>query len=146
MYKNKLKQDAVIALKSGDKRAVDALRYLVSLIDKKEMLLPPGEMKEEDELIVMRKELKNKEEARKMFFDGGRQDLVEQLDYEIDLLKKYLPVDMGEDEIVKIVEDVVASAPGANFGMVMGLVMKKVAGKVGGETVTRIVKEKLDNR
>ncbi|MBP9817549.1 GatB/YqeY domain-containing protein [Candidatus Shapirobacteria bacterium] len=144
MLKDKLKNDAVVALKNRDQPRVGVLRFLISLIDKKEMQLPPGGMVEADEVNVLRKELKNKEESREMFVKGNRDDLVKELDYEIAVVKEYLPIEMDESEVEKIVDEVLAQNTGVvNFGMVMGQVMKKVAGRVGGEIVTRIVKEKL---
>ena len=133
------------AMKEKNQQKVDALRFLISLIDKKELQLPPGGMTEAEELNVLRKELKNKEESKEMFAKAGRTDLVEQLDYEIALVKEYLPVELSEEEVGKMVDEVVASGAN-NFGMVMGQVMKKVAGKAGGEVVTRIVREKINEQ
>ena len=61
--RDKLRQESVTALKAGDKRKVEVVRFLVSLLEKKEMQLPPGKMKEADEVAVIRKELKNKQEG-----------------------------------------------------------------------------------
>jgi uncharacterized protein YqeY len=67
MWRDKIKKEAVDALKSGDRKKVEVLRFLVSLIDKREMQLPPGALTEAEEINVLRKELKNKEEAGKCF-------------------------------------------------------------------------------
>ena len=150
MLKDKIKSDSVIALKNHDPKRVEVLRYLVSLIDKKALQLPPEQMTEGEEVAVLRKEQKNKEESKEMFLKGGRKDLVEQMDYEIRVLKEYLPQEMGEEEVKQIIEEVLQGRSGevgekANFGMVMGAVMKKVAGRVGGEVVSRLVRERLGN-
>jgi len=144
MIKDKLKQDSVEALKSHENGKVGVLRFLISLIDKKEMQLPVGQMKESDEVAVLRKELKNKEESREMFEKGNRSDLVDQLDYEIRVLKTYLPEEIGEDRVVEVVEKVVAEK-GNNFGLVMKEVMTLLGGAVDGSIVSRIVKEKISN-
>lgn len=143
LVKEKIKQAVLAAMKAHDQQLVDALRFLVSLIDKREYQLPPDSMTEAEEVNVLRKELKNKEESREMFVKAGRNDLVTQLDYEIALVKEYLPKEMTDDEVASVVDEVIAGGAN-NFGMVMGQVMKKVAGRVGGEVVTRIVKEKLE--
>jgi uncharacterized protein YqeY len=143
MIKDKLKQDSVLALKAHDQIRVDVLRFLISLIDKKELTLPPGTMGEAEELGVLRKELKNKEEAREMFTKGNREDLVKQTDYEITVLKEYLPAEIGEDRVREVVDEVIAEK-GNNFGLVMKEVMAKLGGAVGGDVVSRIVKEKLN--
>ena len=60
MLKDKLRKESTEALKNHDQRRVDVLRFLISLIDKKEMQLPAGKMTENDEIGVVRKELKDK--------------------------------------------------------------------------------------
>lgn len=142
MLKDKLKQDSVVALKEHNSTLVEVLRYLISLIDKKELQMPVGEMKEEDEISVLRKELKNKEESREMFLKASRNDLVSQLDYEIEILKSYLPQEMSLADIEILVEEAVKNN-NANFPLVMKEVMAKVAGRAGGDIVSKIVKEKI---
>lgn len=144
MIKDKLKSDSVEALKNRDNSKVDVLRFLISLIDKKEMQLPVDQMTESDEIGVLRKELKNKEESKEMFFKGNRDDLVKQLDYEIEVLKTYLPKAIDENQIVEMVEKTIAGK-GNNFGLVMKEVMAQLNGAVDGSVVSKIVKEKISN-
>ncbi|MDD4382741.1 MAG: GatB/YqeY domain-containing protein [Candidatus Shapirobacteria bacterium] len=141
--RDKLKKDSFDALKNRDNKRVDVLRFLISLIDKKELQLPPDGLTESEEVAVLRKELKNKEESREMFLKASRQDLVDQLDYEISVVKEYLPAEMSEDKISEIVEQVVAEK-GNNFGMIMKEVMIKTGGTVDGGVISRIVKEKIN--
>ncbi|MDD3002254.1 MAG: GatB/YqeY domain-containing protein [Candidatus Shapirobacteria bacterium] len=143
MMRDKLKKDSFDALKNRDNKRVDVLRFLISLIDKKELQLPPDGLTESEEVAVLRKELKNKEESREMFLKASRQDLVDQLDYEISVVKEYLPAEMSEDKISEIVEQVVAEK-GNNFGMIMKEVMIKTGGTVDGGVISRIVKEKIN--
>ena len=143
MMRDKLKKDSFDALKSRDNKRVDVLRFLISLIDKKELQLPPDGLTESEEIAVLRKELKNKEESREMFLKASRQDLVDQLDYEISVVKEYLPAEMSEDKISEIVEQVVAEK-GNNFGMIMKEVMIKTGGTVDGGVISKIVKEKIN--
>lgn len=147
MIRNKLKQDSFDALKNHDNKRVDVLRFVISLIDKKELQLPPGGLTENEEIGVLRKELKNKEESKEMFIKGGRQDLVEQLDYEILIVKEYLPEEISEDKIREIIDEVLQSTMKTqfNFGLVMKEVMTKVGESVDGGVVSRIVKEKISN-
>lgn len=144
MIKDKLKIDSVEALKKHESTKVDVLRFLISLIDKKEMQLPVGQMTESDELVVLRKELKNKEESKEMFLKGNRNDLVEQLNYEIEVLKTYLPQAIEENQVIEVVEKIILEK-GNNFGLVMKETMAQLGGAVDGSLVSRIVKEKLSN-
>lgn len=143
LIKDKIKADADAALKGRDSKKVGVLRFLVSLIDKRALQLPLDGMTEAEEVSVLRKELKNKQEAKEMFLKAGRTDLVEEQDFEIEMVKKYLPEEMGEAEIEKIVEESIAQVGSDNFGLIMREVMKKIAGRAGGEMVSKIVKEKL---
>lgn len=140
--KDKIKADSVAALKNHDGVRVGVLRYLISLIDKKELQLPPGQMTEAMEVAVLRKELKDKQEAREMFVKGERSDLVKEIDYEIAVVSEYLPAEMSEEELDKIVDEAVNGA-GGNFGAAMKTAMTKVAGRVGGDTISALVKLKL---
>ena len=142
MLKDKLKKDSAEALKNHNQKMVDTLRFLISLIDKKELSLPVGEMTEAEDIRVLRKELKNKEESREMFVRGDRSDLVAQLDYEIEIVKSYLPAEITEDQIKKVVDEVIGGKEN-NFGLVMKEVMTKLGGEVEGLVVAKIVKEKL---
>ena len=144
MLKDKLKQNSIEALKNHDSKRVEVLRFLVSLIDKKELQLPVGQMTEAEELTVLRKELKNKEEAKEMFVKGSRADLVEQMDYEIAVVREYLPAEISRDKIEEIVMQVIEEK-GNNFGLVMKEAMVKLGGGVDGGVVSGIVKEKISN-
>jgi len=146
MMRDKLKKDSFNALKNRDNKRVDVLRFLISLIDKKELQLPSGGLPEEEEIAVLRKELKNKEESKEMFLKGGRQDLVDQLDYEILVVKEYLPAEIGEEKIKEIVDEVLKNRIGEdiNFGLIMREVMSKTGGAVDGSVVSRIVKDKIN--
>ena len=143
MLRDNLKKESIEALKSHDQRLVDVLRFLISLIDKKELQLPSGEMTENDEIGVLRKELKNKEESREMFLKANRMDLVEQLDFEIEIVKVYLPAEISKEQIEKVVDEIIAEK-GNNFGLVIKEVMVKLAGAVDGGVIAGIVKEKIN--
>lgn len=142
MVRDKIKQASIEALKNSRPAEVGVLRYLISIIDKKELQLPPGGLTEAEEISVLRKELKNKEEAREMFLKASRDDLVKEQDYEIEVLKRYLPAEIDESEIASVVSAVIAEK-GNNFGLVMGETMKRLGGRAGGEAVAKIVKQNL---
>lgn len=145
MLKDKIKQDILVAMKDRDMKKVNVLRFLVSLIDKKALQLPVGEMKESDELVVMQKELKNKEESLEIFKKAERQDLVTDLEEEIEILKSYLPKMLSEEEIEKMVDEAIESV-GVNFGVVMREVIGKAAGRAEGAVISSIVKKKIESQ
>lgn len=143
MLKDKLKQHSIEALKNHDPKRVEVLRFLVSLIDKKELQLPVGQMTETDEVAVLRKELKNKEEAKELFVKGNRVDLVEQMDYEISVVKEYLPPEISQEKIKEVIIQLIEEK-GNNFGLIMKEAMVSLGGSVDGGVVSRVVKEELN--
>ena len=95
---------------------------------------------------VIAKEVKSRKEAIEMFRQGGRQDLIDKNEKEIEILSEYLPPQLSEAEIKEIIEDAVNKTGAAglkDMGKVMGAVMPKVKGRAEGSTVNRLVKELL---
>jgi len=138
-----IKSDSIVALKAGDKKLVSVLRYLTSLIDKKELSMPvDASMTEEMVMEVLRKELKNKRESRAMFEKGGRNDLVAEVDSEIGILSAYLPAEISHEEIRKEVVRAIEEK-GLVFGEIMKQVMAKFKGGVDGQVVSSIVNQEI---
>ncbi|MFA6518737.1 MAG: GatB/YqeY domain-containing protein [Candidatus Shapirobacteria bacterium] len=142
MLKDKIKIEVIRALKAGEANRVEALRYLVALIDKKELQLPPGKMGEIEEIGVLQKELRDKKESREMFLKAGRNDLVEKLDGEIAIVSEYLPKALSEVELEEIIDEVIGDK-GKDFGVVMREVLVKVAGRAEGGVVAGKVRTKI---
>ncbi len=141
--RQKIKSGSILALKAGDKKLVSVLRYLTSLIDKKELSMPAdASMTEQMVMEVLRKELKNKKESRAMFEKGGRNDLVAEVDLEIEILSAYMPAEISLEEIRKEVVRAIEEK-GTVFGEVMKQVMAKFKGGVDGQVVSAIVNEEI---
>ena len=102
-----------------------------------------GELVEADELSVIKSELKQRQQARSDYENGGRADLVEKMDYEITELKQLLPEEMGEGEVRKVVQEVVESSQDKSFGNIMKESMVRLKGQADGQLVSSIVKELL---
>lgn len=139
----KIREDARQALKSGDAKKAQALRYLLSLLQKAQESSVSGKVGEEEALKILNKELKNKKEALELFKKGNRQDLAENEEYEINLLEEYLPKMMDAEELEEVIKKNVAV--GDNFGIAMKKVMAEVKGKADGALVAQLVKQKLNN-
>ncbi len=104
------------------------------------------ELTDEDVLGVIAKEVKSRRDSIEEFKKGNRQDLVDQNEAEIKILEGYLPEQMGEDEIRKLVaeaiEKVGATTP-KDMGKVMKEIMPKTKGRADGKVVNGIVRELL---
>jgi uncharacterized protein len=141
---DKIRTEAKEALKKGEVRRVETLRFLISLIEKKELSLEAGKMKEEDVLVVLQTEMKKKKESLEMFLKAKRKDLSDQIEKEIKVLSEYLPKEMSLEEIEKVVKKVREElGVEAAFGAVMGRVMKELKGAADGNKVAQVVKKQF---
>ena len=139
--RDKIHADSVVALKSGDSKKSQALRYLVSLIDKEATRKLVDKLSEAEEIRILQKELKNKEESLEAFGKAERKDLVDEVRQEVEWMSSYLPKALTDEELEVIVDKYVAEDK--NFGMIMKKVTSEVAGRADGERIAKIVKCKI---
>jgi uncharacterized protein YqeY len=141
----RIKDDATQALKDGDKRRREALSSFVAAL-KKERIDSRRQPTEADELTVLKRERKRRAEALELYEQAGRAELAEQERFEEELLASYMPEELGEAELRRLVDEAVA-ATGATTPKQMGLVMKelmpKVAGRADGKLLSGLVRERL---
>ena len=130
------------ALKGKDVQATSILRLLKSALVN-ERIAKMHDLSDEEETAVVRREVKKREEASQLYRQGGDEGRANQEAAEADYLKAMLPAEMSEEDIRKIVVDVIKDQGRDNFGKVMGLCMKAVAGQAGGDRVSKVVKEEL---
>ncbi|MBN2868008.1 MAG: GatB/YqeY domain-containing protein [Flavobacteriaceae bacterium] len=135
------------AMKSKDQTALTALRAVKSAI-----LLAQTEsgakeeLTEEQELKLLQKQVKQRKDSAAVYIDQGREDLAEPELAEAKVIEQFLPEAMSEEDIAKVVEDVIAKtgAEGMkDMGKVMGMASKELAGRADGKTISNIVKAKL---
>lgn len=107
MLRNKLQADQITALKSGDKKRLDTLRYILSRIKNQE-IEKKGELEDEEVVRVLRKTRRELQESIAQFEAGGRSDLSESVKEQIAVIDEYLPVEASDEELKKEVEKVIA--------------------------------------
>jgi hypothetical protein len=142
LLRDKLKTEADKALKNHDQEMVDILRYLISLVDKRALQLPADKFNDDEEMAVLQKELKNKQEAQKLFEDAGRMDLAAAEAKEIKVLESYLPKGLSQEEIEVMVDRAMADG-NRDFGVIMRTVLTECSGRASGGQVSELVKKKL---
>lgn len=136
-----------VAMKAKDKVALESLRAI------KSALLLAGtesgsdeEMSEEAEIQLVQKLVKQRKDSASIFIEQGRNDLADPELAQVAVIEQFLPEQLGEAEIEKVVLETIA-ATGADgmkdMGKVMGMVSKKLAGQADGKTISTIVKSKL---
>ncbi len=138
---NKIKEELVEAQKARDEVRVSTLRMLTSAFKNSEIELG-HELTEDETLQVVVKNAKQHKESISAYEQAGRDDLVKSESAELEILAKYLPEQMGEDEIGKMVEEALAGGE-RDRGKIMGKVMAQVQRRADGGEVSRIVGEKL---
>ncbi len=125
-----------------------ALKLLVSAIKNKEIELRGQKKKIEEENIldVIRKEVKKRKESIAIYEKTDRTDLLNQEKEELIILEKYLPRELSDEEIKKIIQEKINALSGdLNFGKIMGEVAKEIKGKADGKRVADLVKAELQN-
>lgn len=142
MIKENLQHQIQEAMKAGDQIRVSTLKLLSSALHNEE-IAKQRNLTDEEEIQVVRRQLKQRDEAAEAYGKGGRVELANKEKQEAEILKEFLPQQMSEEELSIIVEQVIAETGGGDFGRVMGAIMKEVGGKADGGVVSEIVKQKL---
>ncbi len=137
--------DLLQAAKNNEPLVRDTLRGLKSSIKNSE--IAKGHTLSDDEIVdVLTKEVKQRKESIDSFTNGGRPELAEKEQAEIDILNRYLPEQMSEDEVRSIVDEVLTTTGASTkqeMGKVMGALMPRLKGKADMSLVSRLVNEKL---
>jgi uncharacterized protein YqeY len=143
----KISSDLINAMKSKDKIALEAIRaaktaFILARSEKgADSVLSPDE-----ELKIIQKLVKQRRESATIYKEQNRPDLYEKEVVEADVLEKYLPAKMNEEELLKIIKEIIARVGAkspADMGKVMGVATKELAGKADGKEISAKVKQLL---
>lgn len=145
MLKEQIDSDLKSAMVAKEELKLGTLRMLKARI-KNEEIAKGKEFGDEEIQTVISSEVKRRKESVEQYTNGGRPELAQKEQDEISVLQKYLPEQMPEEEVRKIISESIAGqtfAP-ADFGKAMGLVMPKLKGKADGAVISKILKEELN--
>jgi uncharacterized protein YqeY len=144
MLIEKIKADLAGAMKAKDKDRLSCLRMAISAIKYRQVALNQ-DLDDQEVAKVLRTQIKQVTESLEQFTKGGRMDLAEQEEKNLEILKSYLPKEMDEEGIRTIVKEIIAEtgATKKEFGKVMKLVMAKVAGQADGKVISGVVNSLL---
>jgi uncharacterized protein len=135
---------AMLAKDEVGLRSLRAIKAAILLVKTSEG--GSGELKEEDEVKLLQKLVKQRKDSLEIFEQQNRTDLAQKEKEEIAVIEKFLPKQLSVEELRqelnKIIADVGASSP-ADLGKVMGIASKQFAGKADGKTISSLVKELL---
>jgi uncharacterized protein YqeY len=128
------------AMKAGERERVGALRMISNALQQ------DAKEGKGDEVAVLRRERKRRLEAATAFREGGGDERAAAEEAEAELIDAYLPAEISDDELAKIVDAAVSEAGVSDpkeMGKVMGVVMPKVDGRADGNRVSAAVRERL---
>ena len=133
------------AMRARDRERAGALRLTLSALrsSEKELQRP---LSEAEELQVLQRERKRRQEAATAFRDAGREEQAAAETRELAVLESFMPEPINEEELEQIVDDAIAETGATSLrdlGRVMADVMPQVAGRADGSTVSSLVREKL---
>jgi hypothetical protein len=148
MTKKELQEQLKESMLARNALRTSVLRLLLSAINYYEIQKGGAgyEATEEDILSVTQNQAKQRRDSIEEFKKANRQELVDKESKELEILSVYLPAQMGEEEITKLVKEAISEIQAtsmADMGKVMGALMPKVKGKTDGNLVSGIVKKEL---
>ncbi|HWP93476.1 MAG TPA: GatB/YqeY domain-containing protein [Thermodesulfobacteriota bacterium] len=145
--RNKIPEDLKNALKNKNQVELSVLRMLQSAIRNKEIEKNKAELTDEEVIQVVAGEIKKRRESIEGYLKGRRQDLVDRENAELDVLMKYMPRQMTEDEIREEARKAIRESEAKTLkeiGKVMKIIMPRTRGKADGALVNKVVKEELE--
>lgn len=143
----KIMAELKTAMLSKDEKAIRSLRAIkAAIILAKTSEGAGGEIKEQDEIKLLQKLVKQRKDSLEIFQQQNRSDLARKEQEEIEVIEKFLPKQLSPEElkevVAKIIEETGASSA-ADMGKVMGAATKQLAGKADGKTISALVRELL---
>ncbi len=144
---DQIKQDLKQAMLERDEIKVSTLRMLISALTYARVQKgADATLDEADIITAVQKEAKKRKEAADSFKSAGRDDAALKEESELKILQAYLPEQISDEELTKIVEDTITelgASSMSDMGRVIGGVMGKVGSRAEGSRVSQLVKEKL---
>jgi uncharacterized protein YqeY len=143
--KARITADMKSAMKAGEKDRLKTVRLILADIQRSEV----DSRRELDDIAVLaiiEKAVKQRRDSIEQFLKGGRKDLSDIEEAELEIIQTYLPEQLSEDELVALIDEIIAATGAENIrdmGKVMGAIKSKAAGKADMGTVGAMVKARL---
>jgi uncharacterized protein len=143
--KTQMEADVKAAMKARDAETRDAIRYVLSAVKNAE-IDKRAELTPEEELKLIRSQVKQRQDSIEQFRAGGREDLAEKEESQVRILERYLPQQMEDDELDQFVKAGIAAAGAEgpkDMGKVMGILTPRSEGRVDGKRLSTAVRNAL---
>lgn len=145
--RNQILEDLKAAMKEQDKMKLSVIRMVKAAIQMEE-LNKKAELTDDEVIGIIQKQIKTRNESIKEFEKGNRADLIESTTKEIEILNKYMPEQLSNEELMKLVDEVfdkVKPSSKSDMGKIMGSLTPLLKGKADMSEVSKIVREKIEN-
>ena len=145
--RERILEDLKSAMKAQDKELLSVIRMVKGAIQMEE-LDKKHELSDDEVITVISKQIKTRKESIEEFKKGNRQDLIEQTESEIDILNKYMPEQLSEEEVNKIIDDIFVEVKPTSIrdmGKIMGVASSKLNGRADKSYISTYIKNKLNN-
>ncbi|WP_027963474.1 GatB/YqeY domain-containing protein [Halalkalibacillus halophilus] len=143
---DRLNEDMKQAMRNKEKQKLTVIRMIKASLQNEAIKKKDGELTEEEELQVLIREVKQRNDSLQEFKSANRDDLVTKTEQEIEILEVYLPAQLSDEELQQIVDQTiqeVGATSKADMGKVMSAVMPKIKGKADGSRVNQMVAKQL---
>lgn len=143
--KLRIQEEMKAAMKSGDKRRLSIIRLILAAIKQRE-IDERINLDDTQVLVVLEKMLKQRRDSISQYQAGGRQDLVDQESYEVDVIQTYLPQPLSEQELIALVDQAVQTSGASSIrdmGKVMAALKTQAQGRADMTAVSNLVKQRL---
>ncbi len=135
------------AMRARDSVRLGALRLILTAVKNKEKEVK-RELEEKEVIQIISNQIKQRKDSIEQYKKGGREDLVEKEEQELKILQAYMPEQLSEEELKKLVEETikeVGATTAKDLGKVMKAIMPKVAGRADGKEVNQLVRTYLSS-
>lgn len=146
--REKILEDLKTAMKNQDKETLAVIRMVKGAMQLEEINVK-HELADDEVIGILAKQIKTRKESLEEFTKANRTDLIEQTNKEIEILSKYMPKQLSEEEVLKIINEAfqeINPTAMSDMGKIMGLITPKLKGKADMGNVSKIVREKLLNK
>ncbi len=143
MIKQKLQEDQLNALKSGDKDKLSILRYIIAQIKNKE-IEKKADATDDEVISILKKNVKELKESIDAFTKGGRADLVAEYEKQLRLVIPYLPAEISEEKLIAAIRDLMEKNKDAyqqNPKIIIGVCMKELKSKADPSRIMRVLNQ-----
>lgn len=142
----KIKQDLILSMKSKDEIKLSTIRLLKGAIELEEKKIK--RLLEDSEVLdIVSKQIKLRKDSLEEFKKANREDLIDHINKEIEVLSEYLPEQMSEDELTSVIDETIKEVNASSqkdFGIVMKNLIPKIKGKADTALASQILKGKLN--